>query len=79
MKYEEHIRDKKCRAKVCQALRVSLINPEILQGLRKKCAKNCPVGAITGVRKECYHIDRISVSSVAPAEELCIEAIYIEA
>ena len=28
--YEEHIRDKKCRAKVCQALRRFIINPELL-------------------------------------------------
>ena len=43
--YEEHIRDKKCRAKVCTALRQFHINPEFCIGCGK-CAKNCPSAAI---------------------------------
>ena len=55
--YEEHIRDHKCRAKVCQAMRRFVINPEFCKGCGK-CAKNCPVGSVSQVCvRRCYHID----------------------
>ena len=77
--YEEHIVDKKCRAKVCQALRRFVINPEYCKGCGK-CAKNCPVGAISGVRKECYHIDpNICIKCEACKDNCAFDAIYIEA
>ena len=44
--YEEHIRDKKCRAKVCTALRQFHINPEFCIGCGK-CEKLCPMNNIT--------------------------------
>lgn len=54
--YEEHIRDKKCRAGECKAL----INIKIDQEKCKRCGicvKNCPVDAIPGNREEGYRID----------------------
>ncbi len=54
--YEEHIVEHKCRAKVCAAMKRYVINPELCKGC-SKCAKNCPVGAISGERKSPFHID----------------------
>ena len=76
--YEEHIRDHKCRAKVCQAMRRFIINPDYCKGCGK-CAKNCPVGAITGVRKECYHIDpNLCIKCSACKDNCAFDAVYVE-
>ena len=55
--YLEHIREHKCRAKVCKGMLGYAIDPEKCKkcGL---CAKSCPVGAISGVPgKEPFKID----------------------
>ena len=54
--YLEHIQEHKCRAHVCTALRTYVINPEKCIGCTK-CARNCPVDAISGNKKEPHTID----------------------
>ena len=54
--YEAHVKDQKCPAQECKALR----NFEIDQSKCKRCglcARNCPVGAITGDRENGFKID----------------------
>jgi NADH:ubiquinone oxidoreductase subunit F (NADH-binding)/(2Fe-2S) ferredoxin/NAD-dependent dihydropyrimidine dehydrogenase PreA subunit len=53
--YEEHISDKKCRASVCEGL----ISYEIIDNCKgcTACKKVCPIGAISGSKKEVHVID----------------------
>ena len=77
--YIEHIVDKKCRAKVCTALRKYVINPDFCKGCGK-CARNCPVNAISGKVKNPYHIDPTVCIKCGSCKENCaFDAIYVEA
>ena len=77
--YIEHIVDKKCRAKQCTALRRYVINPEFCKGC-SKCARNCPVNAISGVVKKPYTIDSDKCIKCGTCKDNCaFDAIYVEA
>lgn len=54
--YEAHIYEKRCPAGACQKLKQIVIDPELCKGC-SKCARQCPVGAISGKVKEPFHID----------------------
>ena len=77
--YVEHIVDKKCRAKTCTALRRYVINPDLCKGC-SKCARNCPVNAISGVVKHPYTIDTTKCIKCDACRSNCaFDAIYVEA
>jgi len=77
--YVEHIVDKKCRAKTCTALRRYVINPDLCKGC-SKCARNCPVNAISGVVKSPYTIDTTKCIKCDACRSNCaFDAIYVEA
>ncbi len=55
--YIAHIKDKKCPAGVCTAMKKIVIVPELCKGCTK-CARNCPVEAISGTVKQPHKIDQ---------------------
>ena len=54
--YEAHIYEKRCPAKVCRALIRYEIVPDPCTGCTV-CARNCPVNAISGERRQTHVID----------------------
>ncbi len=55
--YEAHINEKRCPAGACQKLKRYTIDPDMCKGCTK-CARNCPVSAITGTVKQPHVIDQ---------------------
>ena len=55
--YVAHVRDKKCPAGICISMLRYVVDDEICKrcGI---CAKNCPVGAISGSKDAPYSIDQ---------------------
>lgn len=76
--YIEHVEDKKCRSHNCTAMRRYVISPERCKGC-SKCARNCPVGAISGQIKEVFTIDPEKCIKCGACESACaFQAIHIE-
>ena len=54
--YEAHIKENRCPAGQCRKLKKIAIDPTICKGC-SKCARQCPVGAISGQIKSPFSID----------------------
>ncbi len=54
--YIAHVVEKRCPAKVCKKLATIKIDSDLCRGCTK-CARNCPVGAISGTVKQPHVID----------------------
>ena len=67
--YEDHIYNKKCTAKSCKSLISFNIN-EDCRGCGA-CAKKCPVGAISGNKKEMHTINQDVCIRCGRCEETC--------
>jgi NADH-quinone oxidoreductase subunit F len=68
--YEEHIKDKKCRAGVCKELIDFSVIEKACTGCHL-CYKNCPVNAISGTPKEKHHIDQKICIKCGMCYEVC--------
>ncbi len=76
--YDEHIREKHCRAGACVALRSYYIDAEACRGCLV-CKRHCPVGAISGRAKEAHVIDEARCVKCGVCTDHCaFEAIHVQ-
>ena len=76
--YDAHIREKKCPAKECVALRTYKIDADKCKGCTA-CARKCPAKAISGEKKQPHVIDADKCIRCDQCIKNCkFDAIYVE-
>jgi NAD-dependent dihydropyrimidine dehydrogenase PreA subunit len=68
--YIAHVRDKKCPAHQCAALSCPEIDPAKCKGCTA-CARQCPVGAISGTVKNPHKIDETKCIKCGACKRTC--------
>jgi NADH:ubiquinone oxidoreductase subunit F (NADH-binding)/(2Fe-2S) ferredoxin len=68
--YEAHILEHKCPAAVCKDLITYAINPELCNGCTA-CVRECPQGAIIGVKKEPHQLNAALCIKCGACHEVC--------
>ena len=68
--YIEHVMEKKCRAHACTAMKQYTIDQEVCIGCTL-CARNCPVNAISGERKQPHTVNQETCIKCGACYEKC--------
>jgi NADH-quinone oxidoreductase subunit F len=68
--YDAHINEKRCPALLCKELINYQVIDEKCEGCML-CLKSCPVGAVSGIKKELHSIDKDNCIKCGTCIELC--------
>lgn len=68
--YDAHINEKRCPALLCKELINYQVIAEKCEGCML-CLKSCPVGAVSGIKKELHSIDKDNCIKCGTCIELC--------
>ena len=68
--WEQHIKEKRCKANVCKALIDFYIDPEKCQACQL-CLTECPAGAIQGDKDQVHWIDQEKCIKCGTCHEIC--------
>jgi len=69
VEYEEHIKEKKCRAHFCSALLTYEVNDKCVGC--GACKKACPAGAVSGTLKNKHEIDKAKCIACGACYKAC--------